>query len=119
MGTNPEKPALRWCFPEEEILQLTEASRQEALAQARALLKQWWLEAILEQIAWHLEPTPAPEAQVYYVYGITWAGLSVQGPEPLEVIPFRNLQALIRRVPACEYGLDVLRRRLQGHGSGS
>ena len=113
MRMNPEKPALRWHFPEEEILQLTEASRQEALAQARALLKQWWLEAILQQIGRHLEPIPAPEEQVYYVYGVTWAGLSVQGPEPLEAIPFRNLQALVRRVPAHEYGLDIIRQRLQ------
>ncbi|SHK60182.1 GvpL/GvpF family gas vesicle protein [Rhodothermus profundi] len=110
---NPDKPARRWFFSEEEIYQLTEASRQEALAQARTLLKQWWLEAILQQVTRHLAPPATQsEQEVYYVYGITWAGLSVKGPEPLETISFRNLQALVRRVPASEYSLDVIRQRL-------
>lgn len=106
------KPAPRWSFSEEEIYQLTKNSRQEALAQARALLKQCWLEAILQQIVQYLESPLTSAAQVYYIYGITWAGAPVQGPKALETIPFRNLQALGQRVPAHEYGLEAIRQRL-------
>gem|GEM_PF-457193 len=107
-----DRPAARWYFSEKEVYQLTEASRQEALALARAVLKQWWLQAILEQVSRQLHPITAPEPQVHYVYGITWAGQSVSGPEPLACIPFRNVQAIVRRVPARDYSLEAIRQRL-------
>lgn len=98
-----------WRFSDDELYALTEGARQEAMALARQILKQWWLEAILHQVITHLKPAPTT---VCYLYGITYAGRTVDGPADLAILPYRKLQAILRHVPAAQYGPEVLRKQL-------
>jgi hypothetical protein len=106
---NPPSASPAWRFSEDELHELTKGACQEAMALARQILKYWWLEAILHQVVEQLKPA---SATVCYLYGITYAGRAVNGPADLVGVPYRKLQALLRHVPAEQYGAEVLRKQL-------
>ena len=65
-----------------------------------------------------LHPAPSDSALGWYLYGITRRGvepstLVAAHNEPLELIEFAGLAAVVRLVPLADFSTEILRKRLQ------